>query len=89
MTPIQRLRDEGTIFKESPDELFAHWGAHEISVQRELVDTNPHMIGWWYITVRCPDGGLAYDGWWRDSDDKSLADAVAEAFKGARLLVDA
>lgn len=39
----------------------------------------------WYIRVRAPDGCYAYDGYWRDSEGKSLDDAITEACHGAGL----
>lgn len=39
----------------------------------------------WYITVTDPAGGYLYDGWWRDSEDKTLVEAIAEAKRGAML----
>jgi hypothetical protein len=43
-------------------------------------------MGDWYIRVNHPDGGYLYDGYWRNNDDKSPEEAVAEAFRGAELL---
>lgn len=40
----------------------------------------------WYIIVKHPDGGALYDGWWSDSEEKSLAEAVQEAVRGACLV---
>lgn len=40
----------------------------------------------WYIIVKHPDGGALYDGWWNDSEEKSLAEAVQEAVRGAGLV---
>lgn len=40
----------------------------------------------WYIIVKHPDGGSLYDGWWNDSEEKSLAEAVQEAVRGACLV---
>ncbi len=39
----------------------------------------------WYIQVRPCDGGFLYDGWWNDSHQKSLRQAVFEAVRGACL----
>lgn len=39
----------------------------------------------WYIQVVAPDGCYAYDGWWRDSADKTEHEASAEAKRGARI----
>ena len=51
-----------------------------IALAREDVDTD------WYIRVRAPDGGLLYDGWWRDSAGKTLKEALYEAKAGSLLL---
>lgn len=40
----------------------------------------------WYIIVKHPNGGALYDGWWHDSEEKSLAEAVQEAVRGADLV---
>ena len=40
----------------------------------------------WYIRVISPEGGYAYDGWWKDSADKPPAKVVAEAVRGACVL---
>lgn len=40
----------------------------------------------WYIIVKHPDGGSLYDGWWQDSECKSLAEAVQETVRGACLV---
>lgn len=40
----------------------------------------------WYIQVREYEGGHLYDGWWRDSEDKPIQDALGQAITGACLL---
>ncbi len=42
----------------------------------------------WYIMVTAPDGCYAYDGWWKDSEDKSAPEVVEEAIRGACILKD-
>lgn len=39
----------------------------------------------WYIQVIAPDGQYAYDGFWRDSEGKSIKEAALEALNGACL----
>lgn len=39
----------------------------------------------WYIMVRAPDGCYLYDGWWYDSCERSMDDAIVEACTGAML----
>lgn len=38
---------------------------------------------WWYIRVTAPCGSYDYDGWWKDSEDKTVDDAILEAMAGA------
>jgi hypothetical protein len=52
---------------------------HEIRIQRD--DDRQD----WYIAVRDQGGYYVYDGYWRDSSDKSLDDAIIEACQGAML----
>lgn len=40
----------------------------------------------WYIWVYCPDGRLAYDGYWRDSAGKTIRQATLEALRGAMIV---
>jgi hypothetical protein len=57
-----------------------YWGTykdHKIHLSRE---SKKHQ---WYIWVYAPDGTLAYDGWWRNSEGKPIREAVAEAIRGA------
>jgi len=39
--------------------------------------------GCWYIIVTALDGCYAYDGWWRDSEYKTVDEAILEAIRGA------
>lgn len=39
----------------------------------------------WYIRVAGADGEILYDGWWRDSADKTRVEAIQEAMKGAQI----
>lgn len=39
----------------------------------------------WYINVKDKCGSALYDGWWPESEGKSLAEAVQEAVKGSGL----
>jgi hypothetical protein len=52
---------------------------HDLDLMRDGWDSN------WYIRVRAPNGLCAYDGYWRDSQGKSLDEAIAEACTGACL----
>ena len=40
----------------------------------------------WYIMVNPVEHGYIYDGWWKDSANASLRDAVKEAVRGAMIL---
>jgi hypothetical protein len=39
----------------------------------------------WYIIVTHPDGGRLYDGWFNDSQTKTLREVIVEALRGAGL----
>lgn len=39
----------------------------------------------WYIQVKPVGESFLYDGWWSDSEDKELAEAIAEAIEGSML----
>lgn len=58
------------------------WGRykdHTIHCSRENENSD------WYIWVYTPSGALAYDGYWKDSDGKSLNEAKLEAIRGAQI----
>jgi hypothetical protein len=57
--------------------LTARVKSHDIECWKEGFDRN------WYIKVRAPNGCLAYDGWWRDSESKTPGQALDEAIHGA------
>jgi hypothetical protein len=50
-----------------------------ITVDRERRAEN------WYITVILESGSYLYDGWWADSADRSMDEAIEEAKQGAWL----
>ncbi len=52
---------------------------HIINLSRESENED------WYIIVTAPCGMHDYDGWWQDSADKSIEDALAEAVRGSCL----
>ena len=61
---------------------------HEFQGRYKQHDLDLMRDGWhcnWYLRVRAPSGLYAYDGYWRDSQGKSLDDAIAEACTGACL----
>jgi len=52
---------------------------HAIEISRD------EFLGNYYIMVRSPSGTYCYDGYWRDSADKTMAEAIEEAKIGAGL----
>ncbi|MDA8485108.1 hypothetical protein NNO07_18740 [Pseudomonas resinovorans] len=52
---------------------------HIIDISRESEEAN------WYIVVTAPCGMRDYDGWWADSADKTIEEALAEAVNGSCL----
>lgn len=57
-----------------------YWGTykeHQIHISRESRKTD------WYIWVYAPCGSLCYDGYWKDSEGKTIRQAVREAIRGA------
>lgn len=52
---------------------------HTIDIRRESEDQD------WYIEVTAPNGMRDYDGWWSDSADKPIEEALAEAVRGSCL----
>lgn len=80
-TPMRRVIAARRVQVHTNDEFEAWWQDHYIHVRRD-----DERDGNWYIVVKAPNGGFLYDGWWRDSDDRTVEQAVAEAFDGACLL---
>lgn len=62
------------------DDIYTRFKNHGISLTRDRRDED------WYIRVRAPDGCYVYDGWWRDSAEKTAKDALFEAKVGAGLI---
>jgi hypothetical protein len=61
---------------------------HEFQGRYKQHDLDLMRDGWhsnWYIRVCAPSGLYAYDGYWRESQGKSLDDAITEACTGACL----
>jgi hypothetical protein len=61
------------------DEARTTFRRHEIHVSRE-----PECN--WYIRVMAPSGLYAYDGYWSESWNRTRAEAIEEARRGALLL---
>ena len=64
-------------------------GAHDFQgryKQHDLDMMRTDFCSCWYIRVCAPSGMYAYDGYWRDSQGKSMDDAITEACTGAGLL---
>ena len=47
------------------------------------VERDPEHDNDWYIQVNPEGEGFLYDGWWPDSRNKSLEEALLEAIDGA------
>lgn len=56
-----------------------YYKRHQIIVDRRNALSN------WYIQVISPDGGYVYDGWWRDSQNKTYVEAIEEGKFGSML----
>jgi hypothetical protein len=78
---MRRVLSARSVQVHTDDELEAWWRDHYIHVRRD-----DECCGNWYIIVKAPSGCYVYDGWWADSDEKTVEQAVAEAFDGACLL---
>ncbi len=65
-------------FERTEDEFVGRYKQHDIRIGREDGRN-------WYIAVQAPSGLYAYDGYWLDSWNKSMDDAIAEACTGAML----
>ena len=76
MTRFHRICDPASPYEE---EATARFKGHDIHVTRE-----PECN--WYIRVSAPSGLYAYDGYWRESFSRTMAEAVEEAKRGACLI---
>lgn len=65
---------------EFENSLYSECDGYEYQIERD--EDN----GDWYIQVNPVEHGFLYDGWWSDSADASLRDAVQEAIRGAMIL---
>lgn len=66
------------IQKDGESGFFAHYKRHFIHIAQEL-DRN------WYIIVTDHTGSYGYDGYWRDSADKTKEEAFEQACRGAQI----
>ena len=57
--------------------LRSFYNGYEYYIERDEENNN------WYIMIRPGEKSWLYDGWWNDSQDKTLEEAVAEGIKGA------
>lgn len=64
-------------FVHTENQLFSEWNGFDFEIERDGDDED------WYIRVSPTDDSFLYDGWWCDSADKSLREAVAEALVGS------
>ena len=53
---------------------------HEFNLERDAYHDNI-----WYIQVSVVDGSNAYDGWWNDSQDKTMREAILQACDSAMI----
>ncbi len=63
-------------------EFYSVSGGYDYNITREGEDDS------WYIQVNPSEHGFIYDGWWRDSEDESIENAIKEAIKWAMILID-
>jgi hypothetical protein len=77
---IQKILDRATTH--TLHELYSEYGGYTYSMVRDRAN-DP-----WYIQVWPDEGGLVYDGWWRDSEGLSVVMALREAIEGAMVLED-
>ncbi len=63
--------------------LVAEVDGYEFNLSRD-----PDVDNDWYIQVNPVGESFLFDGWWNDSSDKPLAEAVREAIKGADIWQD-
>lgn len=77
--PLQRARKLPRFSKVERTEttFFGVYRNHTFDLRQE----GPR--NWWYIRVTAPCGSYDYDGWWKDSEDKTVDDAILEAMAGA------
>lgn len=63
------------------------WEQHTFEYRRHLIQVEREEdYENWYIRVVSPQGIKCYDGWWKNSADKTVKEAVAEAKRGACLV---
>ncbi len=80
-SPVERRvrRPRAQTLVRETHEFQGRYKQHDLDLMRDGWNSN------WYIRVRAPSGLYAYDGYWRDSQGKSLDDAITEACTGACL----
>ena len=61
------------------DQLISYIGGYEFALIKD--EDN----GCWHIQVRLDGEGYLYDGYWDESENKTLEEAVKEAFHGAEI----
>lgn len=65
-------------FERDDNSFCGRYKQHDIRIDREDGRN-------WYIAVQAPSGLYAYNGYWLDSQWKSLDEAIVEACTGAQL----
>ncbi|RQM48666.1 hypothetical protein EHZ19_10710 [Paraburkholderia bannensis] len=81
-TPMRRLLAAKKVQVHDETGIQAYWRDYLIDIELDSV----LGVGCWYIRVKHPNGCYVCDGWWSNSEDKTLEEAVAQAFHGADLL---
>jgi hypothetical protein len=71
-----------TAIELTENELYSKYGEYYYHIQRDSADED------WYIQVWPHEYEYVYDGWWKDSKDRSIKDAVKEAIEGGMILDD-
>lgn len=63
------------------DQLLSNVGGYVFS----LIKDDGDACWDWYIKVNPEGEGFLYDGWWHESSDKTLEEAISEALRGAEI----
>ena len=64
--------------EKNADHFYGWYKGHEIQIDREKESGNYYILVW-------SDAGYDYDGWWNDSADASIDEAIEEAKRRAML----
>ena len=67
------------VVEATADSFYGIYKDHTVSVHRDRPGSD------WYFIVTDPDGSYSTDGWWRDSAQKTMEEAIVESIVGAGL----